>query len=90
MLNFLMFMNLTIHDTKRFTIHNISSPIHYLYFDYTTINPTAKYFLITYVCVYIYLYGSHCSTEDRTEDYFPDFRNKFLRRSLVPHFAALV
>ena len=29
-----MFMNLTIHDTKRFTIHNIS--IHYLYLDSTT------------------------------------------------------
>ena len=35
-LNFLMFMNLTIHDTKRFTIHNISSPIRYLYLDSTT------------------------------------------------------
>ena len=31
-----MFMNLTIHDTKQFTIHNISSPIHYLYLDSTT------------------------------------------------------
>jgi len=35
-LNFVMFMNLTIHDTKRFTIHNIYSPIHYLYLDSTT------------------------------------------------------
>jgi len=35
-LNFLMFMNLTIHDTKQFTIHNISSLIHYLYLDSTT------------------------------------------------------
>ena len=32
-----MFMNLTIHDTKRFTIHNISSPIHYLYLASTTL-----------------------------------------------------
>jgi len=39
-LNFLMFMNLTIHDAKRFTIHNISSPIHYLYLDSTTMYRT--------------------------------------------------
>ena len=35
-LHFLMFMNLTIYDTKQFMIHNISSPIHYLYLDSTT------------------------------------------------------
>ena len=31
-----MFMNLTIHDTKGFTIQKISSLIHYLYLDSTT------------------------------------------------------
>ena len=29
-------MNLTIHDTKRFTIQNINSWVHYLYLDSTT------------------------------------------------------
>ena len=40
MLHFLMFMNLTIHDTKRYTIKKISSPIHYLDLDSITMQPT--------------------------------------------------
>jgi len=31
-----MFMNLTVHYTKRFIIQNISSPVHNLYLDSTT------------------------------------------------------
>ena len=46
-LNFLMFMNLTIHDTKQFTIHNIRSPIHYLYLDSTTMLEIAITFYIS-------------------------------------------
>jgi len=37
MLHFLMFMNLKIHNTKRLLIQDISSPIHNLYLNSTTI-----------------------------------------------------
>jgi len=41
-----MFMNLTIHDTKQFTIRNISSPIHDTIHDLTTMHHGSKYRVI--------------------------------------------